>query len=62
MVFNRDIKENYTISNLKERMLKTTTNIVNQGCNKMRTFIDVDSIIGLSLEAALDVKHMEITK
>ena len=54
----RDIKENYTIPNLKERMLKTTTNIVNQGCNKMRTFIDVDSIIGFKgLEAALDVKQ-----
>ena len=43
----RDIKENYTSSNLIERMLATTKNIVDQGCDKMRTFIDVDHIIKL---------------
>ena len=39
-------------------MMETTTNIVNQGCTKMRTFIDVDSIVKLdALEAALEVKQ-----
>jgi len=53
----RDIKQNYTKEGLKKRMMETTTNIVNQGCTKMRTFIDVDSIVKLdALEAALEVK------
>ena len=32
----RDIKEKYTKEDLKQRMLKTTTDIVNQGGTKMR--------------------------
>ena len=38
-------------------MLDTTKNLVSQGCYKMRTFIDVDSIVGLTaLQAANEVK------
>ena len=44
----RDIKKNYTEENLKYRMLETTSRIVNQGCNYMRTFIDVDFTVGLT--------------
>jgi len=56
-ILMRDIKTNYTKEGLKKRMMETTTNIVNQGCTKMRTFIDVDSIVKLdALEAALEVK------
>lgn len=54
----KDIKEKYTMLNLKNRMFETTTDIVEQGCKKMRTFIDIDNTIKLdALEAALDVKH-----
>jgi cytosine/adenosine deaminase-related metal-dependent hydrolase len=57
-ILMRDIKTNYTKEDLKKRMMETTTNIVNQGCTKMRTFIDVDSIVKLdALEAALEVKQ-----
>ena len=57
-ILMRDIKHKYTKDNLKTRMMETTTNIVNQGCTKMRTFIDIDSIIKLdALEAALEVKQ-----
>tara|TARA_Y100000385_G_scaffold167816_1_gene173812 strand:- start:1715 stop:2542 length:828 start_codon:yes stop_codon:yes gene_type:complete len=57
-ILMRDIKTNYTKEGLKKRMMETTTNIVNQGCTKMRTFIDVDSIVKLdALEAALEVKQ-----
>lgn len=57
-ILMRDIKTNYTKEGLKKRMMETTTNIVNQGCNKMRTFIDIDRIVKLNaLEAALEVKR-----
>ena len=53
----RDIKKNYTENDLEERMLDTTKTLVEQGCNKMRTFIDVDNIIGLdALHIANKVK------
>lgn len=52
-----DIKKNYNKNDLKIRMINTTTDIVNQGCNKLRTFIDIDSTIKLNaLEVALEVK------
>ncbi len=55
--FMRNIKENYTKNDLQSRMLDTTKNLVEQGCYKMRTFIDVDSIVGLTaLQAANNVK------
>jgi hypothetical protein len=37
----QNIKKNYNKNDLKIRMIDTTTNIVNQGCNKLRTFIDI---------------------
>lgn len=43
----RDIKKNYTEEELENRMLDTTKSLVEQGCKKMRTFIDVDNIVGL---------------
>ena len=55
----RDIKQKYTSYGLENRMLKTTSDLVNQGCNKMRTFIDIDSIVGLKpLYEALKVKNI----
>ena len=57
-ILMRNIKTNYTKEGLKKRMMETTKNIVNQGCNKMRTFIDIDRIVKLNaLEAALEVKR-----
>ncbi len=57
-ILMRDIKKNYVKNDMKIRMMETTTNIVNQGCTKMRTFIDIDSIVKLdALEAALEVKQ-----
>lgn len=56
-ILMRDIKEKYTKEDLKKRMMETTKNIVDQGCTKMRTFIDIDRIVKLNaLEAALEVK------
>ena len=53
----REIKQNYKSKNIENNMLDTTTNLVEQGCTKMRTFIDVDSIVGLDLiHIARDVK------
>ena len=54
----RDIKLKYNEKEIKERMLKTSTDLVRQGCTKMRTFIDVDSYVGLNgLNCALDLKN-----
>ena len=54
----RDIKEKYTENDLERRMLETTTNLVKQGCYKMRTFIDIDTIVGLKpLEEAIKIKQ-----
>ena len=56
--FMRDIKKTYKEPDLKKRMYKTINFLVNQGCYKMRTFIDVDSIVGINpLLYALDIKH-----
>ena len=43
----RDIKENYTDKDLDSRMYFTALKLINQGCKKMRTFIDVDQVVGL---------------
>jgi len=53
----QDIKKNYVEKDVKKKMLATTTNLYNQGCSQMRTFIDVDHIVGLKLlDYALDLK------
>ena len=54
----RDIKASYTNKNLKKRMHKTTNNLVKQGCQNFRTFIDVDNIVGLKpLKIAIELKQ-----
>jgi cytosine deaminase len=54
----KNIKEKYTKEELEKRMVETTTNIVNQGCTKMRTFIDIDNTIKLdALNIALELKY-----
>lgn len=54
----RDIKRQYIYDDLKLRMLQTANSVANQGCTKMRTFVDVDKIVGLDpLYAALEVKQ-----
>ena len=56
-IIMRDIKKKYTNDDLKERMMNTTQTLVDQGCSKMRTFIDVDNIVGLdALHVANDIK------
>ena len=54
----RDIKKTYSLEDLQKRMRETTKFLVKQNCSKMRTFIDVDTLVGLKpLYAALKVKH-----
>ena len=54
----RDIKEQYTSDDLYERMMNTTGYLVNQGCRKMRTFVDVDHVVGLEpLHCAMRIKR-----
>ena len=43
----REVKKNYTTKSLYNRMYETTATLVEQGCTQMRTFIDVDNIVGL---------------
>lgn len=53
----QNIKKNYIEKDVKKKMLATTTQLYNQGCSQMRTFIDVDTIVGLKLlHCALDLK------
>lgn len=53
----REIKQKYTDNDLRERMNDTSSQLVEQNCLKMRTFVDVDTIVGLKpLKAALDIK------
>jgi cytosine deaminase len=53
----KEIKENYTKNDLYVRMFSTVTSLYNQNCRRMRTFIDIDSTIGLrGIEVALEVK------
>ena len=53
----RDIKEKYTLSSMQARMMHAVNFLVNQGCTKMRTFVDVDTCVGMvPLESALNVQ------
>lgn len=53
----QDIKRNYNEKDLKKKMLSTTVNLHKQGCKYMRTFIDVDNIVGLKLlDYAVELK------
>ena len=59
----KNIKQNYTNHDLMFRMHNTINNLVNQGCNNLRTFIDVDSIVGLKpLEISLEIKSLRSLK
>jgi len=54
----KEIKENYTDDDLFNRMYSSVEYLYEQNCYKMRTFIDVDSTIGLrGIETALRVKE-----
>ena len=54
----KEIKENYTRDSLYRRMFITVDELYNQNCKKMRTFIDVDTTIGLEgIDTALKVKR-----
>jgi len=56
-ILMREIKECYTYNDLRGRIHSTSAQLMRQNCFKMRTFIDVDSIVGLEpLKAALEVK------
>lgn len=53
-----NIKKQYTKDDLRNRMFNTTSSIVEQGCVKMRTFIDIDKTLELdALEVAIDIKN-----
>ena len=43
----QEIKQNYDGCELYSRMMNTVYNLVNQNCHKIRTFIDVDTVVGL---------------
>jgi len=43
----QDIKRGYTGEDLLKRMESTVNNLVKQNCKHIRTFIDVDDIVGL---------------
>ncbi len=43
----KDIKREYTGEDLLKRMEHTVNNLVKQNCKHIRTFIDVDDIVGL---------------
>ena len=44
----RDIKFDYSHHTLSTRMMVTIKKLSEQNCNNMRTFIDVDNIVGLT--------------
>ncbi len=54
----KEVKENYTHKDLVERISRSAQNFVNQGCDIVRTNIDVDATVGMKcIEAALEVKE-----
>ena len=54
----KDIKENYTRQELAFRMDRTIRSIVSQNCNHIRSFIDVDNVVGLTcVEEAVKLKE-----
>ena len=62
-ILMRDVKQKYTTKSLYNRMYNTTSTLVEQGCTQMRTFIDVDTIVGLdALYCARDIKAFWFTQ
>ena len=57
-ILMRNIKEKYTENDLNKRMFKTIDKLYEQNCKQMRTFIDIDSIVGfIPLTVALEQKN-----
>lgn len=53
----KELKKNYTPEDLRQRIREGMNRMVAQGVRYVRSFIDVDSTVGLKcLEAALDIK------
>lgn len=53
----KEIKKNYTPEDLRQRIREGMNRMVAQGVRAVRSFIDIDSTVGLKcLEAALDIK------
>jgi len=54
----RELKKQYTIDDLLNRMDKTTHNLYRQGCKGIRTFLDVDDYVGMKcIEAGNILKN-----
>lgn len=54
----KEVKENYTHDDLVERISRSAENFISQGCDVVRTNIDVDNTVGMKcIEAALAVKE-----
>jgi cytosine/adenosine deaminase-related metal-dependent hydrolase len=54
----KSVKENYTHDDLVERISRSAENFISQGCDIVRTNIDVDNTVGMKcIEAALAVKE-----
>jgi len=52
-----DVKKGYTLDNLKQRMALCLERMIAQGCSVVRTFIDVDTTVGLKcLQAMAEVR------
>ena len=57
-VLMRDLKEKYTRKDLAQRMERSISYISSQNCKHIRSFIDVDSIVGLTcIEEAIKQKN-----
>lgn len=54
----KEVKENYTHDDLVERISRSAENFISQGCDIVRTNIDVDNTVGMKcIDAALAVKE-----
>ena len=54
----REFKENYTEEDLLGRMSKCVDNLVNQGTNYIRTFVDADSVVNQKcIDAGIKLKE-----
>ena len=57
-----EYKKNYSTSELYERMNRSVENIVSQNCKNIRSFIDVDSTVGLMCVKSADKLRNQISK
>ena len=50
--------EEYSEKNIRKRILKTTEELINNGCRHFRTHIDIDHLVGLKcINVALEIKE-----